>query len=156
MLSIMESKDELREQERVAQRAEAAPYVDYPSTPWWYMPAMGLWALVATVVMTRHDNPQAVRICGEVALIGAAFALVGWQRRIRGVWPTGKAPAEIRRVMGWFIVGAVVVIAAVLGVRAWLGVWVAASVAFVIVTAAVTWYEAAYARAAAAVRERLA
>ncbi|WP_460491309.1 hypothetical protein [Dactylosporangium cerinum] len=33
----MES-DEVREQLALVQRAEAAPYIDYPPTPWWYSP----------------------------------------------------------------------------------------------------------------------
>ncbi len=156
MLSDMENIDEIREQQRVAERAAAAPYVDYPATPLWYMPVMGAWAFLATVLFTRPGNSTAVRIVGELVLVGAALALVWWQRRIRGVWPTGRAPEEIRRVMAWFVLGVAVVIGVVLGVRLVVNVWVAAVVAFVIVTAGVTWYEKAYARASDRVRERLA
>lgn len=39
-LSTMES-DEARELLKVAERAEAAPYLDYPPTPWWYYPVVG-------------------------------------------------------------------------------------------------------------------
>jgi len=155
MLSGMENIEELREQQRVAERAAAAPYVDYPPTPLWYMPVMGVWAFVATVIFLRPGTSSAVRIAGELVLVGACLVLVWWQRRIRGVWPTGKAPQEIRRAMAGFIVGAIVVIGAVIGLRFLLNVWVAAGVAFVLVTAGVAWYEAAYARAAVRVRDRL-
>lgn len=156
MLSDMESIEEIRERQRVAERAAAAPYVDYPKTPRWYMPAMGVWAFAATVLFLRPDTPSAVRIVGEVALVAACLALVWWQRRIRGVWATGGAPREIRRAMAGFVVGAVVVIGIVIGARFLVDVWVAAGLAFVLVTAGVTWYEMAYARAARRVRERLA
>jgi hypothetical protein len=156
MLSDMENIEEIREQQRVAERAAAAPYVDYPPTPFWYMPAMGLWAFAATVLFTRPHTSTAVRIVGELVLLAAVLVLVWWQRKVRGVWPTGKAPQEIRRVMVNFVVGVLVVIGIVLGARALTNAWIAAAVAFVIVTVGVAWYEQAYARASERVRERLA
>ena len=156
MLSCMESIEEIREQQRVAERAAAAPYVDYPPTPLWYPPLMGLWAFAATVLFTHPHASGAVRVVGELVLLAAVFALVWWQRRVRGVWPTGRAPREIRRVMAGFVAGTVVVVGLVVGLRVAANVWVAAGVALVVVTMGLVWYEKAYARASDRVRERLA
>jgi hypothetical protein len=34
------------EQLRAAERGEAASYVRFPPTPWWYSPVVGAWAAV--------------------------------------------------------------------------------------------------------------
>jgi len=83
------------------------------------------------------------------------LAFVVWYRRYRGTWPRGRAPEEIRRVLLAFVVGAVVVVGVVALVLWLIEPWVAAIVAFVVVTPAIAWYEKAYAAAAARVRVRL-
>lgn len=150
----MESTQELRERQRVAERAAAAPYVDYPPDPGWYAPLFGVWAAVFVLVVGLVDSPE-WRSGGLLVLALACGVIIGWQRRRRGTWPRGKPPAEIRRVGIAFVIGAAVVI----GVGALL-LWltptaVAALVSFVIVTAGVWWYDRAYARAADRTRERL-
>lgn len=154
MLSTVESSDELRERVRAADRAAAAPYVDYPATPWWYHGFFGLWSVAFVLVMRVAADPV-WRPVGLVLLCVAVGLLSGWQRRRRGTWPRGKAPAEIQRAMLGFVVGAVAVIA--LGaLLLWLApVWAAAAVLFVVVTAGVWSYERAYDRAAARTRARL-
>lgn len=150
----MENTKALRERVREADRAAAAPYVDYPASPGWYAPLFGLWAAAFVLVVGLVDNP-AWRSGGLLVLALACGVIIGWQRRRRGTWPRGKPPAEIRRVTVGFVIGAAVVI----GIGALL-LWltptaVAAPVSFVVVTAGVWWYDRAYARAADRTRARL-
>lgn len=44
VVSTTESYSNAREALDDLQRAEASPYVDYPPTPRWYPPLVGLWA----------------------------------------------------------------------------------------------------------------
>jgi len=153
----MESAEELRERERelVAERAAAAPYVDYPPTPRWYPPFMGLWATGYTAVLGVPREHAMLQALGQLVLLVVMIGFQVWYRRYRGTWPRGKAPAEVRRVLAAFVVGAVVVIGLV-ALALWLGpLWIAVVVAFVLVTIGVSWYEAVYARAAARTRTRL-
>lgn len=150
----MESNREVTEAIRQADRAAAAPYVDYPATPGWYPPATGVWAAAFCAAMAiPSDNP--LRALALVALVAVELAFIAWYRHYRGSWPRGRAPEEVRRVMTGFVVGAVLVIGLV-GLTMWLTTpWIAAAVAFVVVTPAVYWYERAYASAAARTRARL-
>jgi hypothetical protein len=66
-----------------------------------------------------------------------------------------NAPPEIAREMRWYVVGAVVVLIAVLGVYA-ISTAAAVVAAALLVTAGLAVYEQRYARAAAATRARLA
>lgn len=151
----MESSEELRERIRVAERAAAAPYVDYPPTPWWYSPGFGAWAAALLVLLGLPGDRHGWRAAGIAGLVLVEVVFIAWYRRYRGTWPSGKAPDEIRRVMVGFVIGTVVVLGA--GVLlVWLTpVAVAAVAGFVMVTAGIAWYERAYARAAARTRERL-
>jgi len=154
MLSDVESNQDAAESLRLADRAAAAPYIDYPPTPRWYPPATGLWAATFCLAQAIPDTSP-LRAVPMLALILVEFAFLAWYRRYRGTWPRGRAPVEIRRVMWWFVAGVVVVV----GFGAlllWLtSPWVTAPVAFVVVTPAVAWYERAYAAAAARARARL-
>jgi hypothetical protein len=90
-----------------------------------------------------------------VLLVAAEIGFLVWYRRYRGVWPRGRAPEEIRTVLAPFVAGAAAVIGSV-GVTLWLTApWVAAVVAFAVVTPAIVWYERAYAAAASRARVRL-
>lgn len=156
----MESDSDLRSQLRDLERAEAAPYTETPPTPRWYVPAAALWAgaLAALVKLTRGDDPArlwaAAGIIGLAALIGV---YVGWYQRYHGAAPSlrGRKPVEIRRVIWGYAAGALVVLAAnaaVIAVAPW---WACAVFGFLTAGAGLWWYERAYARAAAAAKERL-
>jgi hypothetical protein len=154
ILSDMESDQDIARALRQADRAAAAPYIDYPPTPRWYPPATGLWAGCFCLALAIPSDSR-LRAVALLVLIVAELAFVAWYRRYRGTWPRGRAPEEIRRVLLAFVVGAVVVVGAV-GLVVWLaGPWIAAVVAFVVVTPAVAWYEHAYAAAADRARARL-
>lgn len=155
MLSSMENdRDDLAAELRQADRAAAAPWIDYPQTPTWYPPATGLWAaLFCLAVAIPDDSP--LQALAMLALVAVEVAFVVWYRRRRGTWPRGRAPEEIRKVMAAFLVGAVAVVS-IVGLALWVTApWVAAIVAFVVVTPAVAWYERVYAAAAARARARL-
>ncbi|WP_156365092.1 hypothetical protein [Sciscionella sediminilitoris] len=118
-----------------AERPAAAPYVDYPPTPAWYPPAIGLRAAAFCLAMGIPSG--GARKAVAVALLGMAesgFAV--WYRRYRGVLPRGRAPEEVRKVLTAFIFGAVVVIG--------------------VVTPAIMGHERAYTAAASSTRARLA
>lgn len=154
MLSDVESNREAAEALRQAERAAAAPYIDHPPTPIWYPPAIGLWAALFCLAMAIPPD-SSLRAPALGVLVLADLGLVAWYRRHRGVWPRGRAPEEIRKVLTAFIAGAVVVIG-LLGVTLWLLTpWVAAVVALVVVPPVVSWYERAYAAAARRARVRL-
>jgi hypothetical protein len=146
------------EQLRVIKRGEAAPYMTYPPTPWWYFPAIGGWvaALVLTFSWWRVNG---VLFVGSLVLL-VALEVLGfvWMKRRHGALPLvgrGHAPAEIASVWRGYVAGMVLVIAAV-AVTCWLAGFAAgAVVAFVTVTAGLALYEWRYAGAVARVRERL-
>ncbi|GAA3198903.1 hypothetical protein ACFO1B_02375 [Dactylosporangium siamense] len=154
----MES-DEVREQLALVRRAEAAPYIDYPPTPWWYSPAIGAWVagMIGAFTWWRSD---AVLFVGTLAaLIVLELAFLTWMRRRHGALPMpgrGTPPHEIAAAWRGYAI-ALPVVVVVVGFVWWLaGVPVAAGVAFVLVTAGLAVYERRYAAAAAKVRSRLA
>lgn len=165
----MESDDELRERLRTAERAAAAPYVDFPPTPWWFPPFFGCYAaaVVACLVISRTDAPVLAQIAviGVVLVMVAALGMwVGWDRSRRGTWPRfwgglfGRGPTpprELTRAMWGWVIGFVVVAVGVAVLAFTTPWWVAPLVAFVLVTAGQAWYEVVFARAAARARERL-
>jgi hypothetical protein len=154
MLSSMESDRDLAGVLRRADRAAAAPYIDYPPTPTWYPPAAGLWAALFCVAFAIPDDGP-LRELSLLALVAVEVAFLLWYRRRRGTWPRGRAPEEIRKVLAAFMMGAAAV-TGIIGATWWLTApWVAAIVAFAVVTPAVTWYERVYAAAAARARTRL-
>jgi len=144
------ARDALRE----AERAAAAPFVDYPATPLWYSPAVGAWfTALAAIVWYRPDTKYAIPAI--VVLIALVGAFVSWHTRVRGTMPTlTGAPRELRGPMLSYGVGVVVIAAIVIP----MGMWEPTAgviVTFVLVTVGIAAYEGAYARAARAVRKRL-
>ena len=111
----MESDAEIRAQLRALERAEAAPYTDFRPTPRWFLPAAALWggSLAAFVRLSRSESRPA-EIAAVVGIIGLA-ALIGvyvtWYQRYHGATPSlfRRKPPEIRRVMAFYVVGALVV-----------------------------------------------
>ncbi|MEV4621135.1 hypothetical protein AB0J74_20800 [Asanoa sp. NPDC049573] len=148
-----------REQLDIVRRSEAAPYIDYPATPWWYSPAIGAWAAAMIGVFSwwRANLPLAIGLL--VLLIALEAGFIGWMRRRHGALPMpgrGTPPREIAAVWRGYGI-AVPVVAFVVGLTWWLaGAPSAAAVAFVLVTAGLAAYERRYAVAAAKVRSRLA
>ena len=146
------------EQLRAIERGEAAPYISYPPTPWWYSPMVDAWAaaFVGAFAWWRVNGP--LFIASLVVLTALEVVFIGWLKRRHSAlpWPGyGRPPAEIASVWRGYAAGLVVVAAAV-GVSWWLGgVPAGAAVAFVTVTGGLALYERRYAQAAARVRERL-
>lgn len=148
----MES-NELRQSLLDAERGEAAAWIDYPPTPRWWSPMFGVWAAVFAVgVGLLHGVLGAL-----VNLLLAAFmgGVIGWQRRVRGTFPTGRPPRELNASFVGLFGGAAVValVSWLVGVQ--VAVWAAAVVAGLGSWALVEWYERAYARVCDRVRDRL-
>ncbi|GIF69560.1 hypothetical protein Ais01nite_75950 [Asanoa ishikariensis] len=149
---------EAREQLRAVERASAAPYVQYPPSPWWYAPAVGAWVagIVATFVWWRVNAALFLAALG--VLIALELVFVFWARRRHGALPfpgRGRPPSEIAAVWRRYLIGALAIVSSV-ALTWWLtGPLVAAGVAFVLVTGGIAAYERRYARAATEVRSRL-
>lgn len=139
----------------MADRAEAAPWTDYPPTPGWYPPAVGLWGAALTLALGLLDSTlsRLLVVAGLVLVEGGFF---GWYRRYRGTMPSGPLPRELRPAAAAFVVGLLAVVVAG-GTLVLLGLaWVAAAVVLVAATGVVWSYERAYAAAMAATKARLA
>ena len=150
----MES-DEIRQTLREADRAEAAPWTDYPPTPRWYPPAVGAWAALLTLAFTELDG--GLQWLALAALIGAELGFVRWYVRYRNsVMPTGRPPREFRGAIALFVAAAAVLVLGTGALAALVAPWAGAAFAFVGTTLVIAWYERAYADAARRTRERLA
>jgi hypothetical protein len=143
---------------RELERAEALPYVVYPATPWWFMPAMGLYlgGLVASYeLFGRFHNllPLAVLVVLTV-FVGAVISVV---KSRYGAFPelSRNAPLEIRGAYRRAFTGLAVIAVVVAAVWLWVGPAVAGLVTFVLITAGDVLYEAYYATAASRARARL-
>jgi hypothetical protein len=157
ILSNMESYAEARSALAVAERAGAAPYIDYPPTPKWYPAAVGAW--LAAVILTCHGASErpAIFIPLLVALLVAEFAFIAWYRRRWQTWPSMRnAPKEIRSAYRRYALTATPAFAAGIALYAFLGPYTAAAFAFVVTTVGLTAYERHYHHAAEATRRRLA
>ncbi len=157
MVSGMETTPDPRQQLAEAERAAAAPYVDYPPTPRWYAPAVGAWSAALLAVVTTRTSHHVLAIVMLASLLAAEGAFFAWYRAKRGTMPSMRqVPTEIRAEMWRYLVGLAVVVAAVAAAVVLASWVVAAVVTFVLVTAGLTVYERRYERAAAATRARLA
>lgn len=137
-----------------AERAAAAPYIDYPPTPRWYAPAVGLWA-AAGLLLWATDH-LVVSIVGFVLWAVVLGAFLGWYRRYRGTTPTLRgAPTEITQAYRRYFVGVAVVFGIVVAVFRFVGPWPTAVAVLILVSAGLAWYERDYARAACAARARV-
>lgn len=155
----MESDRQLRERLLLAERAAAAPYVDYPRDPWWIAPGFGLLAVLFVLGINLRERPDGSGWLGSLmslAVVLAAGGFLRWQRRRRGTMPAGKAPREVKRVLVGFVVGASIVAVALFTLADTAPLWLALPAAFAVTTAGMLWYGAAYDHAAAKVKERLA
>lgn len=146
-----------REARRIAERAEAAPYVDYPPTPWWYAPVVGLWSAALLLNLSLAGSHTAIAVPAILILVTLEGAAIGWYFRRYGAVPSmRRPPAEFRRALAGYAVGCLAVVALV--ALAWhtTGPPVAALLAGVLVTIGLLVYERSYAAAARRTRDRLA
>ncbi|WP_166384543.1 hypothetical protein [Catellatospora methionotrophica] len=148
----------LAEQLKAAERGAAAPYVDYPATPWWYAPAVGAWAAAMIGTFTWWRENAVLFVGSLVVLIAAELLFVTWMKRRHGALPMpgkGTPPAEISALWRGYALALPMTVLLVAAVW-WLGgVPAAAGAAFVLVTAGLALYERRYAAAAARTRDRL-
>lgn len=137
------------------ERAEALPYVVYPATPHWYMPAMGL-VLAGFVGAFALVGKPAFPLVIALVLVFEAFVL-GLVKSRYGAFPSPgpSAPPEIRGAYVKCFVGLAVVAVVVALVWWGTGPLVAAAVTFGLVTAGLVIFESHYARMAALARARL-
>ncbi len=152
----MESDAE--EQLRIIERAEAAPYIRYPKTPWWYPPLGGLWVACMIGAFTWWRDSALLFVGSLVVLVAVEIAFVTRIQRRHGAMPfpgRGRPPREIAAIWMRYLLALPVLVVAV-GLVWWLaGVLAGAVAAFVLVTVGLWYYERRYAIAAAKVRERL-
>lgn len=151
MLSTMENVSEIEQHLRAAERASAAPHLNYPPTRWWYAPAIGLWfsALTAVIVLDLH-------FAVTVGLVVVELVAILRYRRAWGTWAKlDNAPPEIAREIHRYFVGAAIVLAAILVAALTLPAPVPIALALVLVTAGMHTYLQRYERAADATRSRL-
>ncbi len=156
ILADMESYTEARSALAVAERAGAAPYIDYPPTPKWYPAAVGAWLAAMIVVCHGASERPAVFVPALLVLLAAEGAFFAWYRRRWQTWPSMRnAPREIHAAYRRYAVG--VTLAFAIGIAAYVLIspYVAAVLAFVLTTAGLTLYERDYANAAEATRRRL-
>lgn len=158
MFAYMESSLEASEQVRELQRAEAAPYVGMPPSPWWMAPVFASWfAAYVGVVALWGESRLAFGVGMLVLCFILGASLRGLTRRY-GALPLpgrGTPPPEIRREYRRYGAGAVVIVVLVVCVWWWAGVWAASAATFALVTAGLGLYRSRYERAATLVRERL-
>jgi hypothetical protein len=143
---------------REAERGAAAPYIAYPTTPWWYPFVLGAWAgaMVGMFVFWRQNG--ALFFAGLAILISLELFFLRWLQRSHGALPMpgkGKPPTEIAAAYRGYFVGLAVIVVAVALVWFFAGVPAAAATTFALVTAGLFWYEKVYATAAARVKARL-
>ena len=156
MVADMESDQDPRQLLAEAERASAAPYIDYPPTPGWYAPVVGAWAAAMVLTIGGMSDHKLVAVPILVVLIALEGAFFAWYRRYRKTNPTlTDAPPEIAVALRRYAVGVVVVVIACVLAFVLGGAVVSAVVAFVTVTGGLILYERQYAAAAAVTRERL-
>ncbi|MDT9595212.1 hypothetical protein RDV89_19145 [Nocardioides zeae] len=161
----MES-DDIRDQLRQIERAEASPYVDQRRSPWWFAPGFAAWFGAMAAVQSFHWSGlssssmwTALLMLAVVLPLAALLgAYMSWHQSYHGAWPRtfGPKPPEIRRVYWYysigFLLGAAGLVALAFVVPWWVTGLATTAVAYVGLLA----YERVYERAADAVKARLA
>lgn len=153
MESYPEARDALDEMER----GEASPYVDYPPTPSWYAPSVGLFAgaLVLGIAVLMYSTWLGCMVIGGLVVLEGTF--FNWYSRLHGALPSLRnPPKEFRPLLGRFAVGYVGLIAVAVALWFLSNAWITAVAVAVMATVAVAIYEKAYAATAARTRARLA
>ncbi len=113
----------------------------------------GVWAFAVALNFGYLDGLASALV--SLVAVGCMLGLIAWQRRVRGTYPSGRAPREFRTSFIVLFGGALVVSLAAWLVGTAVAPWVGAVVAGLGAGALVAWYERSYARAAARVRARL-
>ncbi len=155
----MESSLGPHERVRGMERAEAAPYVGMPPSPWWVPPTLGLWFAAYVGAFTFWRENEFAFLAAMVALCAGIGVFLGWLTRRYGALAMpgrGTPPPEIRREYRHYAVSAAVIVGIVAGTWWWAGIVTASVVTFVLTTTGLARYQARYERAASLVRERLA
>lgn len=146
-----EEREALAAQLRESERGEAASWVTYPPSPWWWPLGFGAWTFLYTLAIGLLDG--LAQAGASLALAVVMLGVITWERRRRGSWPTGRPPAELKRPMTVLFAGALAIAGLAWLVGETVGTWPAAALAAVGVSALVWWYGAAYDRVAAELRE---
>lgn len=147
-----EEREALAAQLRESERGEAASWVTYPPSPWWWPLAFGAWTFAYVLAIGLLDGlPQAG---ATLALAMVMVGVIAWERRRRGSWPTGRPPGGLNRLMTVLFAAGLAIAGLAWLVGETVGVWPAAALAAVAVTALVWWYGAAYDRVATQLRGR--
>lgn len=151
----MESNELTRELDRAA----AAPFVDYPETPWWYPFLMGGYFTACLACFLLNQNGHTALGFGLLAVAIIAFGLwFRWYRAKWGTWPKmSEAPPEIKRAYTSALIGFVVLVPFVVAVAWFMPMGVALVATFAATTAYFWSYERqVYPAAVQKVRARLA
>ncbi|WP_432557444.1 hypothetical protein [Granulicoccus sp. GXG6511] len=142
-----------------AERAAAAPFIDYPRVPIWYPAFIAvIFTLIGVSAALFFEFESWVGWLTLGIALAAVLGFASWYRRQWGTWPRmGAAPPEIRRAYLTCLAGFAIV--ALLTALAWilLGWPAGLVVVFVTIFVLITLYERViYPRAAEKVRKRLA
>lgn len=128
MLSAMENTSDPHQALRAADRAEAAPYLDWRAPPWVPL-TVGLIAAVFVLGVhlgNRADVPGWLSALPLLLVVAMSWGIGTAVYRAHGAWPTAQVPREVTRVFAWYVLGAglVAVLLFLLGDHAplWLGV----------------------------------
>lgn len=155
-VAIMESDRDPRAFLTDAERAAAAPYIDYPPTPKWYPPAVGAWAAAMVLALSALSDHPAVAGPILLVLVAGEGAFFAWYRRYRQTMPRlHGAPPEINGAFRRYAVGVIIVVAVCVAAFVLAGPILTAGVGFVTVTVGLALYERHYAAASDAAQRRL-
>ena len=111
----METDKTPAEQLRDVERAQTAPWVDYPPTTNWYYPTVGLWLAAMCVA--------AVKVAGDFRWIAAVAVLLAleimmlnWLKNGRPALPNLRTvPEEFAPLVKWFVLIAILIVASSVG-----------------------------------------
>ncbi len=140
----------------MADRAEAAPWTDYPTPPWWYPSAFAGWSVALLACLTADDDA----IWSDLGVLVLVLLEVGFLVRMRrswGTWPRmGSMPPELHRAAVVFVAAAVALVGVVSLLQHQLGLSASGPVLAVGIGVLVSWYNDAYAGAARRTSQRVA
>lgn len=155
----MENKD-IQDQLREAERAAAAPHITNTKVPRWHTLLLSLTGPALVLLVTQTSGVFAERTplgsLPVLAVVLIALVVIFDQRKRRGVTPKGQAPIEIRRVLNWYLPGAVVLVVGIFALALTTSLWVSIPASFVACLGGFVWLGIAHERAAERVRVRLA
>lgn len=155
----MES-DAFRSELLAPERAAAAPYVLKPLHQWWHAALLSLagplFALVTSETLRAFEGGGTWAFLPGIAITLLTILVMVDHRKRRGVTPRGKAPLELRAVFRWYYVGAALVLVGIAVLAMNTSPWLSLPVSYVACLGGLMWFGAAYERAAARVRARLA